>query len=405
MRFSRVAWSMWVLSVVLITVAQLLDLLTPSLYPGEDTLVLDALFWVLSVIYVTVGALIVSRRPENPVGWILFGTGFVGISLGIFAQNYATYALMATDVSLPGWKYAGWVSDWPSLPIFTLATTLLLLLFPTGRLSSRWWRIVVWMAVSGSVMVALGDALAPRPLDTLSSVENPVGIGGVAGRLAVASDKIGIYLSLTSVLLAAASLILRLVRARGEERQQLKWFAFAAVMLIGGFSAAFSLQYSSRINEIGWFVGFLGFFFFPIAVGISILRYHLYDIDVIINRTLVYGALTVMLAAVYFGSVAGLQRLLSPLTGESNQLATVASTLLIAALFTPLRRRIQEFIDRRFYRRKYDAVTTLEAFSAKLRDETDLDTLGSGLVSVVRETMQPEHVSLWLHSREDRVER
>src|SRR5215212_1503717 len=368
------AWSLWALCVAFITVAQVLDFLTPSPYAGEDTVLLDALFWALSVIYVTVGTLIAARRPENPIGWIFFGTGLIGISFGIFAQNYAAYALRVRGGALPGWEFMAWVSDWTSLPLFVLATVLLLLLFPDGRLQSRWWRIVVWMVIVGSLMVAFGDALAPRSLDVLATVDNPVGIGGVAGDLAVAMDKIGTYLSLACVFLAAASLVIRLVRARGEERQQLKWFAFAAAMLIGGFSAAFLLQFSARINEIGWFLGFLGFFFFPVAVGIAILRYHLYDIDVIINRTLVYGSLTAILVGVYFGGVTVTQALFRTLTGQDElpQLVVVASTLVIAALFNPLRRRIQSFIDRRFYRRKYDARKTLEAFSAKLRDETDI---------------------------------
>jgi hypothetical protein len=189
------AWSLWALCVAFITVAQVLDFLTPSHYSGEDTVLLDALSWALSVIYVTVGTLIAARRPENPIGWIFFGTGLVGVSFGILAQNYAGYALRVRGGALPGWEFMAWVADWISLPLFVLATVLLLLLFPAGRLQSRWWRIVVWMVIVGSLMVAFGDALAPRPLDVLPSVDNPVGIGGVAGDLAVAMDKIGIYVS------------------------------------------------------------------------------------------------------------------------------------------------------------------------------------------------------------------
>jgi hypothetical protein len=392
-------WALWALCVAFITVAHVLDFLTPPRYADEDSSVLlDALFWALSVIYVTVGTLIAARRPENPIGWILFGTGFIGISFGIFAQNYAVYALMVRGGALPGWEFMAWVSDWMSLPLFVLATVLLLLLFPAGRLQSRRWRIVVWMVIVASLMVAFGDALAPRPLDVFAPMDNPVGIGGVAGDLAVAMEKIGTYLSLACVLLAAASLIVRLVRARGEERQQLKWFAFAAAVMIGGFSAAFLLQFSARINEIGWLLGFLGFFFFPVAVGIAILRYRLYEIDIIINRTLVYGTLTAILLGVYFGGVTATQAILRTLTDQQElpQLLIVASTLVIAALFNPLRRRIQSFIDRSFYRKKYDASKTLEGFSKKLRNETDLEALRSDLVGVVRETMQPAHVSLWL---------
>lgn len=398
------AWTLWVTSVVLIAFTLLLDFLAPPRFVGEDdSTLLDTLFAVLSVVYVTVGALVASRRPQNPIGWIFCGTGLIVISFQGFALSYATYALGVGYGSLPGGEYMAWVSEWVAAPIAVLATVLLLLLFPDGRLASRGWLIVVAIAVSGSLMLAVGDALAPGPLEVLS-VENPLEIGGAVGDFMAAVYGIGLYLAPTSVFLAAISLIIRLIRARGEERQQLMWFAFAAVMMIGGFSVAlvaFLLPFSYWINEIGWFLGFLGFFFFPIAVGIAILRYRLYDIDFIINRALVYGALTVSLAVVYFGGVVGLQRLFSPLTGGSNQLATVASTLVIAALFSPLRRRIQVVVDRRFYRRKYDAAKTLEAYSAKLRDETNLDALGDDILTVVRDTMQPEHISLWLKPAAD----
>lgn len=235
------------------------------------------------------------------------------------------------------------------------------------------------------------------PLDTDPGIFNPVGVRGDVGDFVAAVGRVGVFLLLASMFLAAVSLIVRLVRARGEERQQIKWLAFAAAVMIGGFSTAFLFP-SSWLNGLGWFLGTLGFFLFPVAVGIAILRHRLYDIDIVINRTLVYGTLSVMLAAVYFGSVAASQRLLSPLMGEDNQLAAVASTLAIAALFNPLRKRIQSFVDRRFYRRKYDGAKTLEAFSAKLRSETVLENLNDDLVAVAQETLQPSHVSLWLRS-------
>ncbi len=394
---------MWVFSVAFIAGTWLLDFLTPPVYTWEDDwILLDALFVVLALVYVTVGALVASRRPENPIGWIFCGTGLIANSLQGFAPTYAAYALGVGYGSLPGGEYMAWVSEWVATPIVALATVLLWLLFPGGRLPSRGWRIVVWVAVLGSVMLAVGEALAPGPLDVLSTVENPVGIGGVAGDFVETLGKIGLLLFFASMSLAALSLVIRLVRARGEERQQLKWFAFAAALMIGGFSAAFLPRLPYLLNEIGWFLGFLGFYLSPVAVGIAILRYRLYDIDVIINRTLVYGALTVSLALVYFGSVVGLQRLLSPVVGEGNQLAVVASTLLIAALFQPLRRRMQSFIDRRFYRQKYDAAKTLEAYAAKLRDASDLDRLEDDLVTVARETVHPAHVSLWLRESEER---
>ena len=183
------------------------------------------------------------------------------------------------------------------------------------------------------------------------------------------------------------------------ERQQLKWFAYATVVLVGGAVLAFTVSEAVGlrwVGEIGFVLTMVGLAGLPMAIGIAVLRYHLYDIDRIINHTLVYGSLTATLVGLYFGGIVVLQRLFVFLTGEKSTLAVVASTLLIAALFNPLRRRIQSFIDRSFYRGKYDAAKTLEGFSVKLRDETDLEALNNNLVSVVRDTMAPAHVSLWL---------
>ncbi len=194
-------------------------------------------------------------------------------------------------------------------------------------------------------------------------------------------------------------MISRLRRSRGIERQQLKWVAYAAALTATSFAASFlsgSLSDRRAVSDTFFLLGVVGFASLPVAAGVAILRHRLYDIDVLINRTLVYGALTVSLVLVYLGNVVLLQRIFVTLTAQGSQLAIVASTLAIAALFNPLRRRIQGFIDRRFYRSKYDARKTLEAFSAKLRDETDLDALKGDLVGVVRETMRPAHISLWL---------
>jgi hypothetical protein len=200
-------------------------------------------------------------------------------------------------------------------------------------------------------------------------------------------------------LTAAASLLVRLIRSKGIERQQVEWFAFAVVMLAISATLAYVVSEAMDVLWLGWISSVLvivSLVSLPVAMSIAILRYRLYQIDSLINRTLVYGSLTAVLALVYFCTIVVLQRVLIVLTGQESTLAVVASTLLIAALFSPLRRTIQFFIDRRFYRRKYDARKTLEAFSVQLRNETDLDALSDELVSVVRDTMQPEHASLWL---------
>jgi hypothetical protein len=252
------------------------------------------------------------------------------------------------------------------------------------------------MAGVGLLATTVGNALSPGRLDgpPFETVENPVGLAG-GGEALDLTTVLGYWLTLASILLAGVSLVLRFRRAGGPERQQLKWFASAAA-LFAATTIVYTFLLAGVAEQAGQISTLLAFAAIPVAVGVAILRHRLYDIDVVINRTLVYGSLTVALVALYFGGIVVLQRLFVLLTGQQSTLAVVASTLLIAALFTPLRRRIQSFIDRRFYRSKYDARKTLEAFSVKLREEMDLEALNEDLVGVVRETMQPAHVSLWL---------
>jgi hypothetical protein len=241
----------------------------------------------------------------------------------------------------------------------------------------------------------LGVSLAPGTLDERNypGARNPVGVEG-AGRLLEGTTTAGTALALVALLLAMVSMFVRFRRSIGVERQQLKWIVYAGAAAASGF--ALTLFLSGPLANAVFAVAFLAFIGVPVAAGFAIMRYRLYEIDLLINRTLVYGALTALLVAVYVGSVVGLQSVFRAMTGQESTLAVVASTLLIAALFNPFRRRIQSLVDRRFYRRKYDARKTLEAFSAKLREETDLDALRDDLVGVVRETMQPAHVSMWL---------
>ncbi len=389
---ARLAWSIWALSVPLAALSGLLNFLNAS---AQNQTWLGVLFAVLLLMFPTVGALVASRRPENPIGWIFCVVGLL-FGIGAFADTYASYALLACPGELPGVEYAAWVSSWIGGPSGLLAAALLFLLFPTGTLPSRRWRPVAAMAVIGSPLTALGWAFEPGPLDTQRSIDNPLGIRGAVGGVLETLGTIGGVLLNASLLAAAISLILRLRRARGVERQQLKWFAYAAIMMVGGFATSF--LFSGLANSVAWSVGILGFMVLPVATGIAILRYRLYDIDVLINRTLVYGSLTALLVLVYFGSVTATQAIFQGFAGQEElpQLVIVASTLLVAALFNPLRRRVQGLVDRRFYRSKYDAAKTLAAFNARLRDETQLDTLSGDVVGVVKETMQPAHVSLWL---------
>jgi hypothetical protein len=298
-----------------------------------------------------------------------------------------------------------WFYTWPGA-ISVGLIILLLLLFPNGAPLSRNWHLFGWFAVVWSVASALALAFAPGPIDATIGfeIDNPLGLEGLIGRILVPLGDITQLTLLAFIAVGAASLIVRFGRSRGDERQQLKWFvgtaAFVIVFII--LQIALYARYGSAPAAMpGWVALFvtlsiLSVGLIPVAAGVAILCYRLYSIDVVINRTLVYGPLTAALVALYFGAIVVLQRLFVLLTGEKSTLAVVASTLVIAAMFNPLRRRIQSFIDRRFYRRKYDAAKTLAAFSARLREETDLDTLTDDLVGVVGETMQPAHVSLWL---------
>ena len=391
------AWALCVLSLALTALSLLLFILNLS-YPNTHLYEPWLDNTLAAVFYPTVGAIVASRRPENPVGWLLCLYGLV-TSIGYFFAEYAIYALLAQPDSLPAGEAIAWIVSWV-LPILNGLTVFYILLFPTGRLPSRRWRWLGWLTVAfvmvGVILAAFSSGAL---LGILGPIQNPLGIEGFSNIYYKA-----VLFTMASLLTLAAALavFIRLRRAIGVERQQIKWFAYAAVATVSAGILAYIIP--RVIDTPLWFerVGFaLNIAFtpaIPIAIGIAILRYRLYDIDILINRTLVYGSLTLMLALVFFGGVTSTQVVFTALSGQEQlpQLAIVVSTLVIAALFTPLRRRIQSFIDRRFYRRKYDARKTLEAFSAQLRDETDLNALSEDLVGVVRETMQPAHVSLWL---------
>ncbi len=360
---------------------------------------------VLFLAFPVVGALIASRRPRNPIGWICLADGFLWILSGTF-DFYSVYGMLQSGPVPFPLGVAG-INNWIWVPAVGLVGTYLLLLFPDGRLPSRKWRLLGWLSGAVIVLLSIGVMLAPGPLQNFRGIRNPFGLEGhtwvTVGAYAV------LPLLPLCMLASALSLVWRYRRAVGEEREQIKWIAFAAsvVAIVYLIAMIASFVYPSE----SWFGAgsplwldlltygaLFSFFGVPLAIGFAVLKYRLYDIDVVINRTLVYGSLTALLVAVYFGGVATIQTIFRALTGQEHQtqLAIVASTLVIAALFNPLRQHIQVFIDRRFYRRKYDATRILEAFSARLRHETDLEALNAELVEVVRETMQPSHISLWL---------
>ncbi len=387
------AWSLWTLSMALTALSLWLLVLNMS-HPEVPVYS----FWAENVLYSvgfsTVGAVIVPRVPrENPIGWIFCAIGFLWAVLH-FSGEYAIYALLAAPGALPAGEVASWIYSW--LWILGLGLLVFLgLLFPNGQLLSDRWR---WFARLSALLTLAGMVLAAfspgRIVVGLPAIRNPLGIEGLPN----AYNQLQVLL-LILIAVAVGSLLIRRLYARGVERQQTKWFTYATAVAASGAILKYIISEPLDVvwlGRLGHALVLVGLTSIPISMGIAITRYRLYEIDTVINRTLVYGALTATLAAVYVGAVVLLQRLFVVLTGEKSTLAVVASTLMIAALFNPLRRRIQSFIDRRFYRRKYDARKTLEAFSAKLRDETDLEALSDGLVGVARETMQPAHVSLWL---------
>src|SRR5215210_6823994 len=386
------AWSLWVLVIALAVASFILrhwiaDWIAPQTQ-HEGTWHLENMLWwsilipALVPAYATVGALVVARRPGNPVGWLCLALGALVALEDVVWQLLPQYVTPALEIT------AGILG---TLIIPPLPFVLLLIVFPDGRLPSRRWQLAVWLTL-GAVGLRL--------------IEVVVGPTIYAGRVA---GIVGWPLSLLALLASVVSLFFRWRGSGGVERQQLKWLAYTgvsiAIALLGGVASGYvSGEYSyptvliRSVAIAGLTIGV------PIAIGVAMLRHHLYDVDLFINRTLVYGSLTAALGAVYlvcvmllhFVAVVPLQYIFHAFTGQTSTLAVIISILVMTALFNPLRRRIQGLIDRRFYRRKYDARKTLEAFSSKLRNETDLDALSDDLVGVVRETMQPAHVFLWL---------
>ncbi len=392
----RAAGGVWASTVL----AMALTLLLAALNEPTSSLRNTAFISLVLLAFSTVGALIWSRRPENPIGWLFCFGAFLWI-FGELALEYGVYALITAPDTLPAGAWAVWFGGWVRGVGWFLIVAFLLLLFPNGRLPSPRWRPVLWGAVAYVGFFTVVVLLAPVSNDTrLAFVRNPLGL-----EVEIINPLLELlYFTIPLLLVVgAAAVIVRFRHSRGEERQQLKWFAYAVGVMVVLFVLWFSLALAGLV-AVGALVFTIPLLGLPVAVGAAILRYRLYDIDLVINRTLVYVALTALLAATYLGAVVLSQGIIRALTGQESQLAIVVSTLVIAALFNPLRRRIQSFVDRRFYRKKYDARKTLDAFSATLREETNLEALNGELVSVVRETMQPAHVSLWLRGNERRLE-
>jgi hypothetical protein len=356
--------------------------------------------------FATVGALAAVRQPGNAVGWLLLTIAIVAGG-GLVVESYVE------AVARPGRpldELLTWLDGWTFYAWMIAVAVILPLLFPDGRLLSRRWRVVTWAAAAALIGSVAAEALDPGPMDadTQAPIVNPFGIAGASDALEVIGTAASV-LALACGVAAAASVILRPRRARGEQHLQVKWFAYVCTVMLAGFALAAVAAVAGQANTgsgtlveaigtVGWSTFLAGVIVgLPVATALAVFRHRLYGIDVVINRTLVYGALTATLAAAYLGSVLLLGLALRPVTRESD-LAIAGSTLAVAALFGPARRRIQRAVDRRFYRRRYDGARMLETFGARLRQEVDLDSLDGELRAILDRTVEPAHASLWLRS-------
>jgi len=396
-----VARSLWALSLAFLAIG----LLTPRSggpigVVGSVGGILAALLVVLPA--VTVGTILATRLPRNAVGWLLLIGGLtIAIILGTSAL--ADYGLNVRPGSVPGAVWLEWLNQWSWLPVIACGVVYLPLVFPTGRLLSPRWRIVTGAGTVGFVVATAESSFAPfTPGSVPSAPQNPlaVTVGGPVGDFTALLGTGSHVVVIGTVFLSLASLVIRRRRASGVERLQLKWFA--AVIAIAAPAIVIALLTSNTssgiigdVSNVSWAIAFIGFALLPVAIGIAILRYRLYDIDRLISRGLSYGVLTAILASLFVGVILGLQAVLAPFTG-SNTLAVAGSTLLVAALFQPLRRRVQRLVDRRFNRARYDAERILADFAGRLRDEVDLAALEAEITATVSRTVEPVSVALWV---------
>jgi hypothetical protein len=401
----RLAWTAWWVMPLGVAISIPLMIASRSAGSPGDASFFDLALVLLVAIFPLVGLLIVRQQPRNTVGWILIAIGLAWGVSGLL-DDYAVYGLVVAPGTVPGADTAAALNQGAWAPGFGLMGTFLILLFPDGHLPSPRWAPVAWVAGVTLAVVTLVIDLTPGPVDEgpVPGLANPIGWQAGEGLLKVL---LVVFLPLVPILIlvCAAGLVTRFRRSKGVERQQLKWLASAGIMvgflyflamLCALLVATGALKQTAVVTVVQG-IGILSFMLLPVAIGMAVLRHGLYEIDVVINRALVYTSLTAMLLLVYLGSVLLLQLVLAPLTNESD-LAVAGSTLAVAALFGPARRRIQRTVDRRFYRSKYDAELTVDVFATRLRDEVDLDAVGADLLTAVDATMQPAHASLWVRS-------
>jgi hypothetical protein len=425
----RVQWTVWLSCVLAWGLAA-----AGLILWGHNRSYLPVSAVMSTVTFQALGVLIAVRQPRNRIGWIFCAIGVLN-GLWLLTSQYAIHALITERGSLPGAAVAAWLSSWIWAPPIWLTGTLCVLLFPDGRLPSRAWRPIPWLAGSGFVLFIGALSLAPwegradiasppeveatatgllavvRPLLSLAvaatpsklqggltyPIGNPLGLSGATAALATTAA-VGAVLILASFVASVTAPVLRFRHARGAERQQLKWVAYAV-----GLIALIYLLANTRLPRLAELALAVNVSLFPVAVAIAILRHHMFDIDLVINRTLVYGLLTGALGLVYAGGVLVLGQAFGGVGGHPPSWVVAGTTLAVAALFQPARRRIQNAVDRRFNRSRHDTANAIEAFSTRLHQQIDLDTLAAELLAVVKQTMEPTTASLWLRPREDRA--
>jgi hypothetical protein len=389
---ARAPWAVLLLTAALVLPKLwLFAPLIADLPPSER--ITELLFQLLPVPFAAVGTLIATRRPGHRIGWLLL-VGSLAIASAQLAWSYVLYSLRS-GAPLPGSAVVGWIGNWIPWPALT-AFALLLLLFPDGQLPSPRWRPVAWAMVAWCAVTMAFLALYPGLIST-PDLDNPFGLSGDAGEAMVRlqASPIVPLVSIPLFLASASAPLVRFRHGRADQRQQLKWFAYAVGLLVGVILISGPLL-PGWANDLSGIVIAVAVWGIAVAIGIAILRYRLYDIDRIINRTLVYGLLTALLGGVYAGTVLMLGQVFGGIGAQLPSWAVAGATLAVAALFQPARRRIQQAVDRRFNRRKYHAAKTIQAFSTRLREQIDLDTLTTELLAVVDQTTEPTQVSLWL---------
>jgi hypothetical protein len=399
-RWSVVAWGLWAVVLVMVGVG----IAMTDVGAGGD--LFQTLTMALAALSAsTVGALVITRFPRNTIGWVLFAGGLAaGVSLG--ASSLAAYGLLEHPGAVPAAVWFLWLGNLTWLPNLILLAFWLPLLFPNGHLPSPRWRALAAIGVFSMVAGSINNAVQPFSSTVPDSVRNPLELGPAAESVMAAIGGVVTVMGIIALPLAAASLVVRYRRASGVERLQLKWFAYvvglmAPALAVGLILGGYSTGPLGAISTAAWAIVTLGLGLLPAAVGLAVLRYRLYSIDVVIRRTIVYGPLALLLGGAYICSILLLSTVFAPIT-RGNSVAVAASTLLVAGLFQPVRRRIQAGVDRRFYRSRYDAARELAGLSRQLVSEMDLDGVRRGVVEMIDRTLQPASVAVWLSRRHDR---